>query len=393
VLRDNLRAGGIFAVPKRIWYAVIGIVAVALAVSIVFAVHVSPKHPEVKDLKSFAGNLGSDIDPVEVFEDSFVYVNMDEIKYYRQYFDGRGVSELGQIDNFVLGVKANATVNNVLYFYTTVSIAGTDGEFGNNLYGIDLENNQLSLYHTDNEVNPAAMVYPYMGNLLALKSRTYDSASKAGIYETYLENYDINTGSTEKVIEQTMDYTNLTGSMILACFVNGSKIYTLNDDFAENGDISPHIMVYGENFQLEQTIYIDDDTADYIRSSRPNEIAVFGDYVYMRNYSGYAVVGKIEENVLVPILQTVDLELALNRQDDRAQNIQMFYIRWTNTYYILDAEKGTFEELTLEPYEDYVFMYAKANSDNVMIFLSADYDEPSDKKDDKYIFTDISALQ
>jgi hypothetical protein len=184
-----------------------------------------------------------------------------------------------------------------------------------------------------------------------------------------------------------LDNKESVGSIILNCFVDGEKIYASVDVCDGEGNTKSTIDEYGIDFTKERSINID-DVSEYIRRSRPNEIAIFGDYIYMRNYSDDGLIGKIENNSVKSLIQERGLEVALNRADDQTRDKQLFYIRRSCNYFVLDIPSGTLSEKVFDTIENFSRLFVLANSDNVLVVLRADND-----KLDRYVFTALDRLQ
>ncbi|MDR3148662.1 MAG: hypothetical protein LBT88_01400 [Oscillospiraceae bacterium] len=362
-----------------------------IAVIAVTAIAVILLATDIFHLKSITGYRVNKTSAKEVLSDSYIYGAFEgnQAVYYRDYFDGRATAEVGRVNNFVSGVKETALLNNVLYFYNAAD--NGSGGFDNNLYGIDLSTNRMQLYYTDNESSPAVPVYPYMGKVLALKTQK----GQAQWWITHLEIFDPNDGSVDRETSSKFNAERAVGSMILTCCTNGEKIYALTDKFDKSGIRLLAVDIYNKDFEVEQTLNIDKELSDYINESRPSEIAVFGNYIYMRNYSAYGVVGKIEDGLIKPVVKRRGLELALNQKDSDIKDVQMFYVRGSNTYYILNITGNTFEEKSYAPFEHYQFLYSLATDDDIIIFMRDDreFEYLSDLDPDRYVFTNVNKLK
>jgi hypothetical protein len=348
--------------------------------------------------------------PVALVDGTVIYntndpgndIDYSEKEYYRKYFDGRDDVKLGTMYNFRISAGYNARIDNTLYFYSGVvnETGEIDNNFNNNLYGIDLTENTMRVVYTDNNVRPIVYVYPYMNKVLALK--TMPAADNAS--SSFLELYDPKTGSIKTVLTHTSKSADKTGSRILTCFPNDEKVYTFVTEYNAEGEQEATVRVYNQEFQCIQTISFDKDLMNYILGSRPHQIAVFGDYIYLDNLSNYSLVGKIENDTVTPVVQARSLEVAVNRDTDgRILNTQVFYIRYTNTYYILDIEKGTFTEKEYDqPFENHTLLYAMANSDKIIIYswiyeldenTAYSREEASAAHDGRYVFCNIKSLK
>ncbi|MDR3149981.1 MAG: hypothetical protein LBT88_08250 [Oscillospiraceae bacterium] len=351
--------------------------------------------------ETLTGIVEEKVSVVAVLNDSYIYKlfyedtvrttprpigrSPDGISYYRRYFDDGETIKLGTINPFIIGMGETAIVDNVLYF--CVTSADEMGSENNNLYGIDLATNQLEVYYTDNEVIPIMEIFAYNNKLLFLKTkRNGDDA------HSYFEIFDPKDGSIKKVNEHIVNHPLDTGSVIMTCFINGDTVYAWVDEYEEDGTRISTIRAYDKSFRCIQTISLG-EVSDYIKESRVDQIAVFGDYIYLHNLSGYNVVGKIENDTIKAVLKKRDLMLRPNEKSGKMQDIQMFYVRQTNSYYILDIENDEITEKSLEPFEDYITRGAQINADTVLIIQEGKPGEHISDKPYRYIICNIDSLK
>jgi len=313
-----------------------------------------------------------ELDSLKVLLDgSFIYMNMEHTgnigsaTYYRHYFDSDEVVKIGNINNFLVETRFSALVGNVLFFHVGVVSDSITG-FDTVLYGINLNTNQLHAYSKDDEAAPITADYRYNGKLISLMRGNTNNT--ANIMRFWFKLYDEKSSTIEKRREWTYDKANKKGSVILNFCISDGKIYALVEEGDGSGNLITSIKAYDDSMNVLRTINID-QVRDYIMSSGGGEIVVFGDFIFMHNYSNDGLIGQIEKDTVKPLFQAKELELATNQFN---YDMPVFYIRGTNKGYLLDIYNKSLKEFSLKMPSGYYITYGLSTDDNFLLLLRAE---------------------
>lgn len=302
-----------------------------------------------------------------LLDDSFIYFSVEKetATYYRHYIKEGKTITLGTIENFYLNTKEVTLINDKLYFYTSIYDKNNVNDFSNTLFVINLYDNTIEKYeHKDNSL-AGIPTHQYNGNIITLKNEVSNR-----VITTFLEIFDVESKEWEK--ENINVYNNDTniGSGIYGLYGNEESLYVLNDQcYGDHGNVNSTLKIYNDNLEEIQSIKIDKSIREYIFNSRIIELAVFDEFVYIKNISNYAVIGKIVGDSIEPIVMERNLELSLNQTDS---DTPFFYIRSTNKCYILDAETGDIVTIELQIGNNYSIMCILANKKNILLICNAD---------------------
>jgi hypothetical protein len=306
-----------------------------------------------------------------LLDDSFIYMNMELAgntggpTYYRHYFDSDEVVKIGNIYNLLVETRFSALVGNALFFHVGIVSGSTTG-FDTVLYGINLDTNQLHVYSKDDEAAPITADYRLNGKLISLMRG--NTNKDADIMRFWFKLFDEKSNTIEKKREWTYDRVNKKGSVILNFCISDGKIYALVQDGDGSGKLITSIKIYDNGINLLRTINID-QVHDYIMSSAGGEIVVFGDFIFMHNYSNDGLIGQIENDTVKPLFQAGELELATNQFK---YDMPVFYIRGTNKGYLLDIYNKSLKEFSLEMPSGYYITYGLSTNDYFLFLLRAE---------------------
>ena len=293
-------------------------------------------------------------------DDSFIYLSVDRntATYYRHYINDNKIVVLGTVENFYLGTNT-VLIDNTLYFYASV-LESDNGDTSNVLFSINLSENKMNSYKNDDNSLAGLLAYQFDGNIITLKN-VVDEEN----ITTYLDIFDVNSKSWKQENINVVDSNTYIGSAIFGLYSNKEALYVLHDEcLGGQGNVNTTLKVYDSNINEIQTINIANDLRDYILSSRIQEMAVFGNYIYTQNTSNYSLLGKIEGNTIEPIIKERNLSLNLNQT---STNTPFFYVRRSNKCYILDTETETITPIDLQIGNEHTIKCILANEKNILL--------------------------
>lgn len=136
------------------------------------------------------------------------------------------------------------------------------------------------------------------------------------------------------------------GERIEAFACNSGNLYLIVSKY---NDVS--IEVYDEYGNLVKTLHFDDELIDKILSNGIVQFYCFGDYIYLRNYSDYGAIGKIEGSQVKSLFLSNQLRIAYNNKNSN-DPYYAFFMRGSNEVYILDTQNDVLNKTVLELSED-----------------------------------------
>ncbi len=301
-----------------------------------------------------------------LIDDSFIYLSVDgsTATYYRHYINDNKKVVLGTVDNFCLSTKNTVLIDDTLYVYVSV-FESDNGDTSNVLLGINLSENETNSYKNADNSLAGLLTYQFDEGIITLKNVVNEEN-----ITTYLDIFDVNSKSWKQENTNVVDKNTYIGSAIFGLYGNEEAVYVLHDEcLGGQGNVNTTLKVYDTNMNEIQTINIANDLRDYILSSRIQEMAVFGNYIYTQNTSNYSLLGKIEGNNIEPIIKERNLSLALNQT---SPNTPFFYVRRSNKCYILDTETETITPIDLQIGNEYTIHCILANEKNILLKCYSD---------------------
>jgi hypothetical protein len=320
---------------------------------------------EVKNIELDFDNILSNM---ALIDGSLIYFGVDGTvaKYYRHYIDDNKTVLVGTIDNFYLSGRGTAIIDDKLYFYACVIL--NTHETSNDLFCIDLSDNTLKKYEKDDESLGGIPTLEFNKKVLTLKNEV-----SGDIITTFIDEFDVESKTWNKQIINTYQKSNNLGSAIYSVYGNDEALYVLYDEcLGGNGNTIKKLKIYDKDMKEVRSLDIDRTKFGDVFRFRIMEMAVFGDYIYIYNVSNYAVLGKIGETSITPIIFERDLEVAPGQIDSMNP---LFFVRYTNKCYSLEAETGEITQIDAQIGNDYSIMYMLSDMNDIAVLFYAD-DKP-----------------
>jgi len=251
--------------------------------------------------------------------------------------------------------------DNMVFFDSTLY---TDNhELYNVIFMIDLEHNSLTRLNEDMQSIELFHLMSYKGDLISLKRRVEN-----GYEISYFETFCLNTKETEIVLESKVNMDTREGTEYLSYTVHGDMIYVLYYDSESNDEVV--ILVYDEHLDIYKSIHLG-ESYEYIMVNRPHTFRIFGDLVYILNYSMQSFIGRIEEDNSLSQIYSSTLTVAPNGNIRNGE--LLLFERHSSNIFLLDINTGIVNEGLIDIAEDYVIMYIVVNED--FLFLCATPEE------------------
>lgn len=337
----------------------------------------------------------SDLQPADFFvllDDSVVFFSFGngEGHFYRQFFDGSYV-EIGEISDFVFSRGCHAKVGDKLYFCITtgssVEAVIDGGGFVNHIYCIDLKENRLYEEYAESECLPGAFMVAASTRLISRQSiRTENN-----IVSTWLEAYDLETHQVVKTGEAFLQDTNTNvGTHVMNLCSDGQYIYALVVDM--NGDDwRGKIWVYDQDLELVDKINMD-QVAD-ILSNSVAKMSISRGYIYMGNTMPDGVVARVEDGVLVPVIQRHRLRDSVQFRGE----YPVFFIfdsldEEPMDVYLYDEDSEEFHAHRMNLKDGYHISVVMRNEDKAFVYSFAYAGDYGEAPPDRMYLVDVSDI-
>ena len=307
--------------------------------------------------------------------------NSNNVTFYRYYFATEEFVEFASIEGVFMGMRQFEMVGNKIYFYLSVVDENDISGIQNILFEIDLINNELTQLSHDTENLPGVNTHWFDGKLVSLKFRLENDTAIS-----FLEITDPDTGTSEIVLESRI------GELYVLHTTDDSFLYVLHVDIYSDGDeFIATIKLYDKNFEHVRNIHINDVAWEVLRS-RPSILRVFGDYIFMHNYSSRSFIGRIEEDGEVLQLHSGTLSMSQTRNLNLLSNIELFFENQSPpkapSIALLDTDLGLLHEIAINVDDGYGLVNVMSN--NYMVLITAMSPSPSSER--KFFMTSIPQL-
>lgn len=297
----------------------------------------------------------NDYTPIALLEDSIVY----------DYIKDDGALVIGCYD---IASKRQSDIMCEDEFYIS---SGLPGIIGNSvILPITLNTNEHELLMIDADSDTSEVLFdefnPYPIDTVSIINTDIYMLSSMGddsTVTTCIRKYNENTDNMDICIRKGL--TDNTGEQIVAFDCNNEKIYVTVKQI-ETGD-DTHIEIYDDqNYDLLGKLYFDRELYDLVSTNDIVQFYCFGDYVYIRNYSDYGAIGKIENGQVKTILSLPDLRIAYNGGNTQ-DNYYGFFVRSDRDFYLLDVYADTLYQTNLGLSQDESVRNAISNGNDICI--------------------------
>jgi len=238
----------------------------------------------------------------------------------------------GAIRDHLYSTANFAVQDGFVYFFVTTSANGGAAQ-ENCLCRVDLTSGKLEILSRER----AHLTFRYLavcGNtLIAVNGREADGAAM-----TYLEAIDPQNNTRRPFAEHQLVNARKEGTAVTHAAASGEKIFAVVSGYQDAESVHS-LYVYNLAGELMQTISMQQYAED-LMNTMISELTVFGDYVYIKNFSNTAVLGKIANGQFVEI-NAPGNELVLAKNDTLSPDDGVFFLLHSNTILLLDKESDT----------------------------------------------------
>ena len=212
-----------------------------------------------------------------------------------------------------------------------------------------------------------AIVYNYINDDDALVIGYYDIASKKQS-DVICENGFYISSGLPAVIDN---------SVILPVTLNTNehKLMKINADSNTSEMIFNEFNSYpiDKNYDLIGKLYFDSELKNFVSNNGIVQFYCFDNYVYIRNFSDYGAIGKIESNQVKTLLDLPNLRIAYNGKNTQ-DNYYGFFLRSGKDFYLLDVYTDTLYQTNLELSQDESIRNAISDGNDICISIMNERD-------------------
>lgn len=295
--------------------------------------------------------------PIAILEDTIVYNyidNDDELVIGCYDIEAKEQSDVVREDGFYISSGLPVIIDNSIIIPITLNTNE------HKLLMINADSNTSKTIF--NEVNsyPIDVVSTMDGNIYMFSTMKDNST-----LTSYIRKYNENTNSMDVCIEK--EYSDNIGEEIMAFACNNKKIYVMVNKIETGNDL--HIEIYDDKtYNLLGKLYFDSELSKFVSTNGIVQFYCFGDYIYIRNYSDYGAIGKIENDQVKTILNLPSLRIVYNGENAQ-DNYYGFFLRGGKEFYLLDVYADILYQTNLGLSQDESIRNAISNGNDICISI------------------------
>lgn len=295
--------------------------------------------------------------PIALFDDAVVYSYIDEsgaLIIGNYDFSSKKYSDTASAEEFYISSGKPAVIDDSIILPITLNTNE------HKLLRVNSDSTTFEIIF--NEFNPYPMdIVSTMNANIYMLSTKKDDLSTA----TYVRKYNENTGNMDICIEK--QFTDIAGEQITAFACSNENIYVLVNNMEGENDV--HIEIYdGKTYDLFVKLYFESELRDFVSDNGIVEFYCFDSYIYIRNFSDYGVIGKIENNQIKTVLELPNLRMAYNGKNTQ-DDYYGFFVRGGRELYLLDVYADILYKTSLELSQDESIRNVISDGKNICISI------------------------
>lgn len=298
----------------------------------------------------------NDYSPIALLENVIVYnyFNDDDALVIGCYdIESKTLSDVICVDGFYISSGLPAVIDNSVIFSVTLYTNE------HKLLLINADSNTSDTIF--NEYNSSSIdVLSTMNTDIYMLSTIRDNSTETSTIRKYNEN----TNKMDICIEK--EFANNTGEQIIAFACNNERIYVIVNQIEAD---DTYIEIYDDkNYDLIGKLYFDSELEHDVSENGIVQFYCFGDYIYVRNFSDYGAIGKIENDQVKILLNLYNLRIAYNGRNTQ-DNYYGFFLREGQDFYILDVDTDTLYQTNVGLSQDESFRNVLSNGNEICICI------------------------
>lgn len=306
--------------------------------------------------------------------DNIVYSRYEEqdtgtvLAFYRYNINENLTYKIGAIKHPYINSGDIVAVDDKIFFYCNVvtsDSSNSEMKIESSLYQINISENTLQKVAVDYAEQTLIYLDVVDDSIISFKGKLDGSR---GI--TYLDRIDVSTGENvefETLIYKEYDGAEEEGDVIYHFSVYDSMIYIMVEFINAANDTLWTIEKYSCDGNYIDSVRLNNKITSLISGERISKFEIFGEYGFIRTFSGRGVLFNILSDEISPILLSeTDLDIAIPT-DKVIDKYAVMYSRDIGDIWRLDIENSSLYKLDLS-YEHLNYVYL--SKDNKVLISS-----------------------
>lgn len=310
------------------------------------------------------GNI-NDYTPIVLLDDAIVYNYIDDdgaLVIGRYEFSSKVQSDIVSVEGFYISSGKPVVIDDSVILPVTLNTNE------HKLLMVNADSNASEMIFNEFNSYPMDAVSSMNTDIYMLSTMKDDASASS-----YIRKYNESTGSMDICIEK--QFADVTSEQIIAFSCNNEKIYVMVNNMEAENDT--YIEVYDDkNYDLLDKLYFDSEFRNYVSNNGIVEFYCFDSYIYIRNFSDYGAIGKIENYHIKTVFALPDLRMAYNGKNTQ-DNYYGFFLRNGREFYLLDVYSDTLYKADLELSQDESVRNAISDGNNICISVLDERDTES----------------
>jgi len=307
-----------------------------------------------------------------ILDDNIVYSRYENedtvLAFYKYNISNNRTYSIGNIENPYINSGDVVAIDSTIFFYCNEMIIDSgnpDGKIENVLYQIDIVNNKLQRVASDSVEQTLIYLDTLNDNIISFKGKINgdESITYLDLFDNSRENGDI----FDLLISKEYNREEENGEILYNFAVNESTIYAIICIKDSPNNVSWAIEEYDCDGNYIASLKLDEKIVNLLKGERISKFEVFGEYGFIRTFSGSGALFSISSNEIIPqLLSETELDIAIPARNENVYLVAI-YSRDTGEIWRLDILNNILSKIDL-PYEHLNYLYM----DNGDVLISSD---------------------
>lgn len=307
-----------------------------------------------------------------ILDDNIIYSSYENedtvLAFYKYNISDNQTYSIGYIENPYINSGDVVAIDDMVFFYCNeiiIDSSNPNGKLENSLYQISITDNNLQKLASDSVDQTLIYLDSLDDTIISFKGKINDAESI-----TYLDLFDTSKESSDNfeiLVSKEYNREENNGDVLYNFAVNETTIYAIICLRDSSSDVSWIIEKYEYDGNYIGSLELNEEIADLLNGERISKFEIYGEYGFIRTFSGSGVLFSISSNEIVPqLLSETELDIAIPARNDNV-NFVVIYSRDTGEIWRLDVINHILSKFDLSyEYLNYLFI------DNDKILISSD---------------------